>query len=121
MQIIVTGNGRFQPLAVTESVLNALLEKGITVPIVEIADDADNLFLSPSAGGDLIHEEYLQIQRDESYFTDSPVFFVEIFERQHSGGDIGLEELLEFLPSESEQFISQITAAYITHRGLCLS
>lgn len=121
MQIILTGNGRTQPLAVTASVINALLEKGITVPIVEIDDDADNLFLTPSAGGDLIHEEYLQIQLDENYFTDSPVFFVEVFERQHSGGDIGLEELLEFLPSESEQFISQIAAAYITHRGRCQS
>ncbi|PSU31714.1 hypothetical protein [Photobacterium lutimaris] len=119
MEIVLQehGSDRISPMDITLAVVQILSDRDKSIAVLEIDDDNDNLFCTTRDDGELYHNEYLQIRLDKDFYKDAPVYFIEIFERQHSGGDISQRELFEFFPNEIEHNLLCICDAYTDYFG----
>ncbi|USD58836.1 hypothetical protein J4N45_09875 [Vibrio sp. SCSIO 43140] len=108
---------RIQAMDFTTSVLAEIHLQGIEVPVLEIDDDSDNLFVKITDPDDeLFGKHYLSIRFDSDYYSDTPVYFAECRLRMHSGGDLYINEDqdIEILPTELEANIDAVCQLYLS-------
>ncbi|MEI8659262.1 hypothetical protein [Vibrio sp. Hal054] len=104
---------RKEPMPITALILDKLTSVGVSVPLLEIDGNDDNLFITEDNTSAYRHV-YLRIRFDDEFYNNDPVYFVEAFIRQHSGGDISYQgNRLEFPPEDIPNVIGIIAHRFM--------
>lgn len=93
-------SSRIEIMETTSEIVAELFNRGINVPLVEIDDNQDNLFVSVR-DKDYLSGFYVGIERDDGMVN------IWLNERGHSGGDPTIDSF-DFLESELNDNLNRI-------------